>query len=489
MSTALILVNTLDQYVPSASKPWNAARVQHLYQSLGFGGSPAQIQQGLAMQPAELVDLLIDNILNLPEPEVPYWGNWLDDDYPDDNPDLYFQVKREFNSRWQREMATEGMRAKLALFWHNHFVAEEEVYYYNSFMWSYYELIHRHVLGNFRDFVEAMGKNPAMLIYLNGAINVAGQPNENYARELMELFTMGESNGYTQNDIVEVARALTGWRVYYDGNNTAYFNPNLHDDGNKTIFGLTGTWSYNHVHDLIFNLRKDQVAQYISSKIYRHFVYDKPDELIISGLAQTFKDNNWELAPVFRQLFKSEHFFEDRFMNARIKSPTECLLGLFPMCGMSYPDDFTEEAMDYVGYASYELGQDVFNPVDVAGWPGHHSWLNENTLTSRWNFLGGILFYYFGNSDNARTKLRQLAINLTNVEERDPEVVTRAIVGHFLKRDLEPRLLETALQYFKGEIPENYFEQGLWNLYYNEVPDQVINLLYYISKLPEWQVA
>jgi hypothetical protein len=485
------MVNTLDPYVPSADKPWNLSRVQHLYQRLGYGMPLSALSN--SQPPEVLVDELIDNVLSLPDPEVPFWAEWTDEDYPDDDGATYFGVKSEFFQRWLAEAATPSLsiRNKLALFWHNHFVTEEVVYFCNSYMWSYYELIHRFALGNFRTFVEEMGKNPAMLVYLNGNLNIAEQPNENYARELMELFTMGENNGYTQDDIVEVARALTGWRLQmYGCYNDVTFNPALFDAGNKVIFNQTGNWNYNDVHHLIFTEKATEVSEFICSKLYRFFVYEQPDPVIVQGMAQTFRDSNWEIAPVIRQLLKSEHFFEERFMAARVKSPVECLVGLVHRMGATMDQNYGSDFVGYLMYGASELGQEVYNPVDVAGWQEHHSWLTENTLTARWGLVTNMMYSLVYFNDGAlREPLREMAIALVGQEENDPAVITQALAEYFLNQSIPPQQLETAVLYFKGEIPENYFEDGTWSLYYGEVPEQIANLLTYLIRLPEWQLC
>ncbi|MEM7025378.1 MAG: DUF1800 family protein, partial [Pseudomonadota bacterium] len=171
---------------------------------------PQEVEQALALSPAQLVDQLIDQVLALPEPTPPFWANFTSDDCGDDN-EMIFQHKDELFARWAGELIDDPIRSKMALFWHNHFVAEEEVYGCNAYMWDYFALLYRYAFGNFRTFVEEMGKSPAMLVYLNGNTNVADEPNENYARELMELHTLGLDGGYTQQDVVEVARALSGW--------------------------------------------------------------------------------------------------------------------------------------------------------------------------------------------------------------------------------------------------------------------------------------
>lgn len=495
------ILNTIDPYIPSPQKPWNEQRVRHLYQRLGYGASQAEVQAGLAMSPSDLVDQLLDSVVNMPAPSPPPWANWVWADYlnaanqdSDMASDLYFEHKDEMHYIWVNAMVNEGIRARLSHFWLDHFATEEEVYDCNSYMWAYYDLLNQQVLGNFRTFVEAMGKNPAMLVYLNNNINIADEPNENYARELMELFTMGENNGYTQTDVVEVARALTGWSTAdpYNHDTTLVFTAADFDSTSKTIFGQTGNWGYDEVHNLIFTLRQNQVADYMCGKFYRYFLYEEIDNTIVTALADTFKNNNFELLPVFKQFFKSEHFFEERFINARIKSPLECFISLIKNSGLSYPDDFVDTDNGLLGtiaYYSQEVGQSIFNPTNVAGWTGHRAWVNESTLTSRWVFTELILYNYIGDSPAAKSKLQQLATALTNPGETDEVLVTNQLVAHFMNTTLSPANAQAALDTFKGEIPENYFQDGTWNLYYNEVPDQVINLLAYLVRLPEWQLC
>ena len=208
------VVDPLAPYEPSAAKPWNARRVAHVYRRLGFGATFAQIQAGLQLSPSDLIDSLLDPAVDLGPPDPPVWATW---DYamyeaedPNGDLDLIGQHRRELRVRWLKDMLTDGIRAKMALFWSNHFVTGINTYNSNPYMWDYYSLIHEYAFGNFRSFAREVGKNSAMLVYLNGNQNVAGSPNENYARELMELFTLGEGNGYSQADIVNMARALTG---------------------------------------------------------------------------------------------------------------------------------------------------------------------------------------------------------------------------------------------------------------------------------------
>jgi hypothetical protein len=477
--------DSLQPYAPSPAKPWNAHRVAHLYRRLGFGASLQQIQQGLLLSPTALVDQLLDNAAELGTPDVPFWGNWTSEDYPDF--ETVFQHRTELRRRWLGEMLEEGVRAKMALFWHNHFVTELDVYDCNAYLWNYFSLLHEYAFGNFRVFVREIGKSGAMLLYLNGNTNVAAEPNENYARELMELFTMGEGNGYTQADIVEMSRALTGWQANNNYNCEApFYNPALHDNQAKTIFGQTSNYSFTTAHNLIFSARADQVANYIVTKIYKHFVYQQPDPAVVAELAQTFKSSNWELLPMLKQLFRSEHFFEEKFINAQMKSPLESMLCLLKSAGATTAE-LEDDWMDAVNYWAYQLGQDLFDPPNVAGWKGQRSWVNESTLVTRWNY-SSITAYFLTQNDTIRENLRNIALTLSN-ESNNPGVIVPLLVEHFTGQMLDPIYLQAAIVNFKAGIPENYFQDGSWNLYWDEAPDQVVNLLYFLVRMPEFQLT
>lgn len=479
------LNDPLAPYVPTPDKPWNARRVAHLYRRLGFGATHAQIQQGLLMTPSALVDSLLDTAAALLPPVPPVWGNWLYSQYGNDTA-LVFQHIKELKRRWLADMLGEGIRAKMAFFWSDHFVTQLSGYMCNSWLWNYYSILHQYAFGNFKDFTLAIGKSPAMLHYLNGSLNVVGEPNENYARELMELFTMGESNGYTQNDIVNMARALTGWQADDDDCAPATFNPGKHDNGQKTIFGQTANFGFDDAHNLIFTARPDQVSRYISEKVYKYFVYQNADSQVIDGLATTFKNSNWELLPVMKQLFKSEHFFEEQLINARIKSPMETFVPILKMSGCVYPAQITDNWLDEVLYYAYILNEELFEPPNVSGWKEHRPWINESTLSLRWEYSAKTIDLFFQN-DTALANLVQLAIDLTN-QSNDPVVVTTALVEFFTGQTLDPVHLQAAVGYFKAGIPENYFLDGSWNLLWDEVPEQIINLLKYLIKLPEFQL-
>jgi len=475
----------LDPFVPSTSKPWNAQKVQHLYQRIGFGASLSEVQAGLTKTPSQLVDQLVNAIIADPIPAKPFWAEYTAEDYQTD-PDSQYQHSISLRRDWIKDMINGKPKAKLALFWSNHFVTSQNVYGCNRYLWDYYELLNKNCIGNFRTFTKEISKNSAMLVYLNGNQNIADEPNENYARELLELFTLGEGNGYTQFDVPEVARALTGWRVSQYECLNPYFDIDYFDNKPKTIFGKTANYTFDTLHDLIFTEKADLIAKYICTKLYKFFLYQTPNETVVNGLADILKGTNFELAPVLRKLFKSEHFFEQRFINAAIKSPLSQITSTARYLGFTNSSVIQEDYINYYFYMAYELGQALLDPPNVAGWPGYHAWINESTLAARWNFSGSVIYTL---SDEAfNEQYRNLAIALST-STTDPLLITQGIAKHFLNSDLRPEHIDVAVQYFKAGIPQNYFDDGSWNIYWNEAPYQIRNLLFYLTRLPEFQLT
>ncbi len=467
------------------SGEWTPELVRHLYRRLGYGATWVQVQEGLTKTPSDLVDDLLIIAVNTVQPESPFWSDWTSEDYDNETSD--FSDHEQFlKEEWIKRSIKYPFQAKMSLFWHDHFATEKRVYDCNSSMWHYFRLIHEEAFGNFRTMVEQMGINRAMLIYLDGNKNIAEEPNENYARELMELFTMGEGNGYTQTDIEQVARALTGWRMDHYECTPAYFDSNLHDNGIKTIFGQTGSFNYNDVHELIFTVRADQTATYICTKLYQLFVYQEPNIEVVTQLTRTFKDNNWELLPVINQLLKSEHFYDRSLIGSRIKHPIEVMTSVLAPLGIDIEADIDEGYFGFVSYRIRDMGMELFEPPNVAGWPGHRVWLSENALTNRWTYCSRIINSYI--TVLAKERIRDLAMSITD-NSNDPQVITRAMAQHWLGVPLNDDLMEVAELFLRAGIPENYFDDGSWNLLWPEAPDQLINLLTHFIQLPEYQLA
>ncbi|MEM1123802.1 MAG: DUF1800 family protein, partial [Bacteroidota bacterium] len=304
--------SSLAVYQPSPSQPWDNLRIKHLYRRLSYGNSLKDLDNARGKSPEQLVDELIDQAMTAPFSAPPKWATWDFRHFEQAEPDEEKRNELIDNSiyswllEWVYDMQKNDVRGKLILFWHNHFVTQLETYYFPRYLYDYHRLLQKMALGNFKDFVHEMGKNTAMLLFLNGVQSTKYEPNENYARELYELFTLGRDNDYTQKDIEETARALTGWNVLDIWGFPVQFESSLWDRDTKTIFGQTGNWGYDDVTEILFQERRDQIAQFICQKIYTAFVNPVPNEIVISQLAETFKNNDWEIAPVLKQLFKSE---------------------------------------------------------------------------------------------------------------------------------------------------------------------------------------
>ncbi len=488
-------VGTLQEFVPNANTPWNEERVKHLYRRIGFGANPEMIENALAQNPADLVDALITDAIARPKFPKPIWGDWAISDYDPDNTlaqalaQLY-----ELLDRWSGEfLDNDALRAKLMLFWSNHFVTRLDDYNCPSYNYDYFRLLEENALGNFRNFVEQIGTAPSMLIYLNGVQNTRFEPNENYARELLELFTLGRDNNYTQDDIIEAARALTGWNGFTEACAPITFVPAFHDPGQKTIFGQTGAWDYDGLIDLIFTERRSEMATHICEKLYNFYVNRETDEDIVEELAQIFINSNFEIAPVLRTLFKSEHFFDGAHIGGIIKSPLESMYGFikesdFPITETAIPGNMPNRPFINLYFVGAEAGQALFDPVDVAGWPGDRDWINSTSLTARWSITDFFIFTFFQSHRDQQIVWVQNLVNNSN----DPDLITRRIIDFFIPTELQTeQAYANGVQAFKWEVPENYFEDGSWNLDWDQeiVGGQIAFLLRYISRLPEFQMA
>lgn len=473
--------STLTIYVPSAGMPWDRKRALHLYRRLGFGAYVDTIDSQLVKSPAQVVDELVDQAINLPLWDAPEWADWGYSDYLQRGlEDRIFDDSLEYALDWVKKMLSNGFRERLMIFWLNHFVTEYETYFCSSSLYQYLDVLQRGCLGNFKSFVYEIGLTPAMLIYLNGDENNKFEPNENYARELFELFTLGADQGYTQEDIVDAARALTGWTV--EDCNRAVPNPLLFDEGEKTIFGQTGNFGYDELIDLLFDQRADQISKFICRKIYVEFVSDEVDESIVNDLASILIQNDFELAPVYRQLFKSEHFFDDKNIGVKVKSPYNLLLGILGEFGL---ETLGDDEAGYVYYISDSIGMNLINPPDVAGWQGNRSWVDSSTLAVRWTLVDAFSGFLF---ENFNETYRDLAIRLSN-NSSDVEYVLQSVVEYFLPNGFQKdEHYNSALAAFKADVPENYFTDGTWNLNFTTVPYQVALLLQYLGRQPEYQL-
>ncbi len=293
------------------------------------------------------------------------------------------QRAQELKAWWYQEMAESEspFTERLTLFWHNHFTSGMRKVRSPELMLKQNKLLRQHAAGNFGKLLHAVSQDPAMVLYLDNQTNNKKKPNENYARELMELFTLGEEN-YTENDIKEAARAFTGWKV---NRRTGEFRfvRQQHDTGTKVFFGNKGKFGGHEILEII--LEQNRVAVFITEKLWRAFVSDTPDPQEVQHLAQVFRQNDYELKPLLRDLLTSKHFWSPQNRAQLVKSPVELLVGTLRM--------FAAPVTNY-GFLvtrGRALGQDLLDPPNVKGWPGGTAWISTNTLLLRETLLASII--------------------------------------------------------------------------------------------------
>ena len=484
--------SSLAQY----NTPLDRTRVEHLYRRLGFSASVQTVNAAIGQSADALVDTLINEAINVAPIPAPEWADWTNANYPEDD-DLRRQLRRaqkeEFTTTYGNALLNNNLRDRLSFFWSNHFVTEYDIYDCNSFLYYYVNCLQRNAIGNFRTFVSEIGLTSAMLRYLDGAFNRRNRPNENYARELYELFTLGEGNGYTEDDIVETSKALTGYTERGEiGCTQITFDPEEFNTENKTIFGQTGNWGYDDVIDILFAQKEDLIANFICMKLYEFFVHPDSSDVssnapqIISGLAATFIANNFELAPVLTQLFKSEHFFDETAIGVIIKSPFDLYLNFIKETNFTYNDGLVINTID----AAIMIGQQLFDPVDVAGWQRDRQWINTNYMIGRWLSMETFVqLFYQADTEQFRT-LGIQATGPTGATESDPDVVARAIIDKFLPKGLLTEAdYAVAIAAFREPYEDNnVYETGTWNMMLDDADSQVYLLLLHLVKEPEFQL-
>jgi uncharacterized protein (DUF1800 family) len=389
----------LQPYVPSPGDPYNAVKAAHLLNRATFGGTIDEIAKVQKLGPRQAVDWLLD-FPDAPAEEI----------NPHDTPDLSAieglpgdfrtlqnmlagktpaeqqTLRMQLNAAnqladvatgnwWVRRMAYGPfpLHEKLTFLWHGHFTTSANDERNGLLIWNQNELLRKHAAGNFREFVHAVSRDPAMIDYLNNQQNKKAHPNENYAREVMELFTLGIGN-YTENDVKESARAFTGWT--HDGTEFL-FRPADHDTSIKKFLGVSGNLNGDDVIEII--LRQPACSKYIAGRLYKWFVSDEPNPAISDSLAQVLVENDYDLRPALRTLLNSQAFYQPESIGVQIKSPVQLVVGLVRQLGLPAPDDRVLQPL------FKQMGQIPFRPPNVKGWPGGHMWINTSTLFVRYN--------------------------------------------------------------------------------------------------------
>ena len=285
----------------------------------------------------------------------------------------------EMRGWWLQEMVTtpSPLTEKMVLFWHNHFVSSQQKVRQPQYLYRQNLLLREYALGNFGVFLHAIAHDPAMVIYLDNASNRKGQPNENFAREVMELFTLGEGN-YSERDIKEAARAFTGWSI--DGEKGEFlFRTFAHDDGEKSVFGRKGNFDGDAVLDIL--LAQPQTAEFIVRKLWREFVSPEPDVVEVQRIAGVFRDSRYDIRTALRALLTSDAFYAPQHRATLVKSPVDLVVGTLRQFQFATGD------VQPFALVVAQLGQNLFSPPNVKGWPGGEAWINSTTLLARKQFL------------------------------------------------------------------------------------------------------
>jgi uncharacterized protein (DUF1800 family) len=358
-----------------ALSPTERSSLAHLLRRAGFGATPGQWQEysqlgikGTTQQllHPETVPEDFDRLLET------IGGNFVDLD-----------TLSGAASWWIFRMVKtkRPLEEKMTLFWHEHFATSFYKVGNARWMSDQIDTFRKHALGSFRTMLQAITRDPAMLIWLDGAQNRVGKPNENFGREILELFTMGVGAGYTEKDVQEGARALTGWAYDYK-TRSFYYNPYLHDDGWKTFLGQSGNFHGDDIIDII--VRQPATAKFIITKLWKFFVSDNVPPTEIERLSRIYFSSGFHIGTVVEAILTSPLFYADAVRYAQIKTPAEYVVGVIRTL------DAPLLSIRNLPTALSTMGQELLNPPNVAGWPGGRDWINTRTLLARVNFSSQI---------------------------------------------------------------------------------------------------
>lgn len=471
----------------------NQVKIEHLFQRAGFGATPAQMKEFGEKSPEKALKFLLTdsekiNQLVIIDEEIAMvmkkktLRNMLDrKSLPAE--EIKEQIKEyreqltDLNFSWVKNMASgESMlREKMTLFWHGHFACRLRqpllVQVQNN-------VIRENALGKFSDLLLAISKDPGMLQFLNNQQNKRDSPNENFAREVMELFTLGRGN-YTEKDIKEAARAFTGWGANPKGE--FVFRTNQHDDGEKTFQSKTGNLKGEDILNII--LQNPKTSTFICTKIYRYFVNEIVDYQIIEQMTKRFRSTDYDIKALMEYIFKSDWFYKQENIGTRIKSPVELLVGLQRNFGIQF------ERKQPVLFIQKSLGQILFYPPNVAGWSGGKNWIDSSTLMTRMK-LPELIFkdseITFNpkdegdvNTENLSKKIKQMQANIdwsafqNNFPTQDPQELLNKLDAYLLSRPLSAQQKSIILGKSEGKTSLSLLQ----------------NIAQSIASLPEYQLG
>ncbi|MCO8121280.1 DUF1800 domain-containing protein [Stieleria sp. TO1_6] len=361
-------------FEPTSQRPWDRSLAAHLYRRSGFGADLARIDQAVMRTPAEVVSELISN--NQETPDFRSTADSLAE------ATLAGGDPAKLSAAWVYRLlyTPNQLLEKMTLFWHGHFATGAEKVNDARMMWNQNQLLREHALGDFGRLVHQISADPAMLIYLDSAKNRKAHPNENFARELMELFCLGEGN-YGETDVLELARCFTGWEIK---NKKFRKNRYQHDSGIKSVLQQRGDFDGDDGVRIV--LEQPATQTFIARKLYRFFVSEErsPTDALLQPLANLFRESDLQIAPVVERILGSNLFFSSNSVACRIKSPVELVMGMLRSLHATTNTQL-------VGRGLKNIGQGLFYPPNVKGWDGGRAWINSSTLLGRANLIADIL--------------------------------------------------------------------------------------------------
>lgn len=453
---------------------------------------------------------------------VPFGETWVGAEHGD-NVEYWREIS--FKAWLMNQMMGQNtsIHNKMILFWHNNMATETFAIFDARLAYRHFEIFRTYALGNFKQIVKQITIDPQMLYYLNGTYNNKYQPDENYARELQELFCIGKGpdSQYTENDVQAAARVLTGWRINWDQSTESMFDPDLHDTGNKQfspfygntlITGQTGANGANELDQLLNMIfATTECAKFVCRKLYRFFVYHTIDatteSLVIAPLATIFRDNNYNITPVLRTLFKSQHFFDAANRGAMIKTPLDYLVGAFREFDIALPnpslisDNFELRKLMY--WNTENLLQGIGDPPNVAGWPAYYQapsynkyWATTATLPTRALRIDEMLYWgydVFGN----RVKINPVALTAQIPNAQDPTLLVNAVLSLMLavpvsdtvKQSMKSELLSGQISdYYWSDAWSEYLANPTDEMAYGTVNSRLRSMYYILLHLEEYHL-
>jgi len=518
------------------SGSWTKTQAMHLLRRATFGLKAQDIDTVVGMGMDQAVDYLINNTNTNPAPPVNNYYDtltdptgvqpgqtWVNAAYGDGS--VNSLRRASIKSWWIGMMINEqlSVQEKMNFFWHNHFATQTNVVGDARMCYNFLAMLRTHSLGNFKTMVKQVTIDPSMLQYLNGYLNNKNAPDENYGRELQELFTVSKYNNpnYSESDIKAAAKVLTGWKIN-TSTLTSYFDPAQHDTGNKQfssfynntiISGQSGMAGANETElliDMIFN--KFETAKYICSKLYRFFVYYNIDATIennvIVPLANILVNNNFEIKPVITALFKSAHFYDANNMGCYVRTPLEYVIGTFRTFNVAMPGTYSiaerYNVWNYLRNYSLNLGLDLGDPPNVAGWPAYYQtpqyyelWINSATLPNRMLFTDMAVNSGLSNGPSMNIKLDVLNFAQQCTDAGDPDALIDYVCSILLGVAASATEHDNLKSILLSAQQNNSYWTDAWNDYISNpsaantttVENRLRSMFTYLLRLAEHQLC